>query len=312
MSRTEGWVFIVNPIAGNGFAGSLVPKLKEMMARHGADGEVVLTRGKGHATELAAEHAGRGARRVVVVAGDGTMHEAVQALVGRPDVTFGAIPAGTGNDFIALLGFPERLDDPAWDAFFEAAETRMDVGRCNGMYFINGMGLGFDAQVAMDNYHMENGGEVRRGSKAKYTWMIVKNILTYRERPMRVTIEGRTLEQRSFLNTIAIGRRLAGGIHITPKAIADDGLLDVCMTDPLSVPTRFKELIHFQNQTHLADPVVHYYQVDRVAFEFENEVPTHLDGEMAFGQRFDIDLLPKALRIIYNPKGPHWFGNPQG
>ena len=25
MKRTDGWVFIVNPIAGNGFAGSLVP-----------------------------------------------------------------------------------------------------------------------------------------------------------------------------------------------------------------------------------------------------------------------------------------------
>ncbi len=128
----------------------------------------------------------------------------------------------------------------------------MDVGRCNGKYFINGMGLGFDAQVALDNYHMENGGGVRKGSKAKYTWHIVKNILFYKERPMRVTLEGRTVEQRSFLNTIANGRRLAGGIHITPKALADDGLLDVCMTDPLSVPMRFKELVSFQHQTHLS------------------------------------------------------------
>jgi diacylglycerol kinase family enzyme len=71
---------------------------------------------------------------------------------------------------------------------------------------------------------------------------------------------------------------------------------------------RFKELIHFQHQTHLADPVVHYYQVDKVAFEFDHEVPTHLDGEMAFAQRFDIGILPHALRMIYKPNGPHWFG----
>ena len=55
MTRTDGWVFIVNPVAGNGFGASCVPVVKEMMERHGADGEVVLTRGKGHATELAAD-----------------------------------------------------------------------------------------------------------------------------------------------------------------------------------------------------------------------------------------------------------------
>jgi diacylglycerol kinase (ATP) len=310
MKRTDGWVFIVNPIAGNGYGASCVPIVKEMMARHGADGEVVLTRGKGHATELASEHASRGARRVVGVGGDGTLSEMAQGLVGRAGVTFGAVPAGTGNDFIHLLGFPDRLDDALWDVVFAAAETGMDVGRCNGRYFINGMGLGFDAQVAMDNYHMENGGEVRRGSKAKYTWHIVKNILFYKERPMRVTLEGRTVEQRSFLNTIANGRRLAGGIHITPKALADDGLLDVCMTDPLSVPMRFKELISFQHQTHLSDPVVHYHQVDRARFEFDDEAPAHLDGEVTFARRYDIDVVPAGLRAIFNPKGPHYFGHP--
>ena len=312
MKRTEGWVFVVNPIAGNGYAGTLVPALKEMMSRHGADGQIVLTRGKGHATELAAEHAARRARRIVGVGGDGTLSEMAQALVGAKGVTFGAVAAGTGNDFIAVLGFPERFAPEDWDALFQAAETGMDVGRCNGRYFINGMGLGFDAQVAMDNFHMENGGEVKKGSKAKYTWQIVKNILFYHERPMRVTIEGRTVEQRSFLNTIANGRRLAGGIHITPKALADDGLLDICMTDPLSVPMRFKELIHFQHQTHLADAVVHYHQVSRATFEFDDEAPAHLDGEVTFGRRYDIDILPNALRVIYKPNGPHWFGKAEG
>ena len=311
MKRTDGWVFIVNPIAGNGYGASIVPTVKEMMALHGADGEVVLTKGKGHATELAAEHAAKGAKKIVGVGGDGTLSEIAQALVGKPGITFGGVPAGTGNDFIQILGFPDRLDEELWNVFFQAAETGMDVGRCNKKYFINGMGLGFDAQVAMDNYHMENGGEVEKGSsKAKYTWQIVKNILFYHERPMRVTLEGRTVEQRSFLNTISIGRRMAGGIFITPKAFADDGLLDVCMTDPLSVPMRFKELIHFTNQTHLSDPVVHYHQVNKLTFEFDEKAPAHLDGEVTFAQRFDIDVLPKALRVIYNPKGPHYFGKP--
>ena len=40
-------------------------------------------------------------------------------------------------------------------------------------------------------------------------------------------------ETDCFINTIANGRRFAGGFYLTPKAIANDGLLDVCMIKKL-------------------------------------------------------------------------------
>jgi diacylglycerol kinase (ATP) len=307
MRRTDGWAFIVNPIAGNGYGASCADEARKMMKRHGASGEVALTRAKGHATELAAAFVEKGFPIIIGVGGDGTLSEIAQALVGRAGVTFGAVAAGTGNDFIHILGFPDRFADRQWQALFDGATADMDVGRCNGRHFINGMGLGFDAQVASENYHMENGGEVRKGSKAKYTWHIVKNILLYKEKPMRVTLFGRTEERRSFLNTIANGRRLAGGLQITPKAFANDGLLDYCSTDPLSVLMRFRELISVTKKTHLENPEVHYVQTDRIGFEFDGDVPAHLDGEVIFSPRFQIDVIPGALRTIYDPGGDHYF-----
>jgi YegS/Rv2252/BmrU family lipid kinase len=307
MKNSDGWVFIVNPVAGNGYGAACAATAREMMERHGAGGEVVLTRAKGHATELAGSFADRGFPFIVGVGGDGTLSEIAQSLAGRDGVTFGAVAAGTGNDFIHILGFPDRFADEQWRVLFQAATVDMDVGRCNGKYFINGMGLGFDAQVAFENYHMEDGGEVRGGSKSKYLWHIIKNILLYRERPMRVTIGGRTEERRSFLNTIANGRRLAGGLQVTPRAMADDGLLDYCSTDPLSVPMRLRELVAVTRQTHVGRPEVHYQQIGGVTFEFDSEVPAHLDGELIFSTRFEVDVLPGALHMIYDPKGPHYF-----
>jgi len=307
MGHDDGWAFIINPVAGSGFAAAYEGTVREMMRAHGAAGEVALTRAKGHATELAASFAERGFSRIVGVGGDGTHSEVAQALVGRQGVVFGAVAAGTGNDFIHILGFPDRFAREHWDALFAGATKAMDVGRCNGKFFVNGMGLGFDAQVAYENYHMENGGEVRKGSKSKYLWHIVKNLLTYHERPMRITISGRTEERRSFLNTIANGRRLAGGMCLTPRAFADDGLLDYCSTDPLTIPMRFRELVSVSRQTHLSDPVFHYVQTDRIAFEFDGEVPAHLDGELVFARRFEVDVLPGALQAIINPAGDHYF-----
>jgi YegS/Rv2252/BmrU family lipid kinase len=305
--KRDGWAFIVNPVAGNGYGAVCGVAAKEMMERHGVTGEIALTRSKGHATELASSLADRGFPIIVGVGGDGTLSEIAQSLAGRKGVTFGAVAAGTGNDFIHILGFPDRFADEQWRVLFEAETLAMDVGRCNGKYFINGMGLGFDAQVAFENYHMENGGEVRGGSKSKYLWHIVKNILLYRERPMRVTMGGRTEERRSFLNTIANGRRLAGGLQVTPRAIANDGLLDYCSTDPLSVPMRLRELVAVTKQTHVGRPEVHYVQTDEITFEFDSEVPAHLDGELIFSTRFQVDVLPGALRMIYNPNGSHYF-----
>lgn len=307
MKVTDGWVFIVNPVAGNGFGAKYVETVREMMRRHGVTGELVLTRAKGHATELAAQHAEKGFPIIVGVGGDGTLSEIAQALVSRKGVIFGAVSAGTGNDFIHVLGFPDRFGDAQWRALFDGVTADMDVGRCNGMFFINGMGLGFDAQVAYENYHMENGGEVRKGSKSKYMWHIVKNILLYKEKPMRVTLNGVTEERRSFLNTIANGRRLAGGLMLTPRAIANDGKLDYCSTDPLSVPMRFKEFAAVSKQTHLSQPVFHYTQTERIDFEFTEEVPAHLDGEVIFARRFQIDVVPGALRSIIDPRGGHYF-----
>jgi diacylglycerol kinase (ATP) len=307
MKVKDGWVFIVNPIAGNGFGATYVETVREMMKRHGVTGEVVLTRAKGHATELAGTFADKGFPIVVGVGGDGTLNEIASALVKRTGVTFGAIPAGTGNDFIHILGYPDRLNETQWEEFFQCVTANMDVGRCNGMYFINGMGLGFDAQVAYENYHMENGGEVRKGSKSKYMWHIVKNIFLYKERNMRVTMGGVTEERRSFLNTIGNGRRIAGGLVLTPKAIANDGKLDYCSTIPLSVPQRFIEFSAVSKQTHLQHSVFHYTQTAKIDFEFDEKVPAHLDGEVIFAQRFQVDVLPGALPSIINPTGGHYF-----
>ncbi len=310
MGRADRWAFIVNPIAGNGYGASCAGTADAMMKAHGADGEVVLTRAKGHATELAASFASRGFTRIVAVGGDGTASETAAPLVGMTGLAFGVVGAGTGNDFIHILGFPDRFEKEDWDALFECTTARMDVGRCNGKYFFNGMGLGFDAQVAYENYKMNNGGGVKKGSKAKYTWHIVKTIFTYREIPMRISLDGNAEDRKCFLNTISIGRRIAAGLFLTPKAIADDGLLDVCLMDPLSVPGRLKELISVQKGTHLQDKPTHYRQASRITAEFEREVPAHLDGEITSAKKFQIDVLAKALNVIINPRGDHYFLRP--
>jgi len=303
--RSAKWVFIVNPAAGNGFAGRYMPELKDEIAKRRIDAKVVLTKARGHATELSLEYARSGCSHIVGVGGDGTFAEIAQPLVHRRDIVFGAVPAGTGNGFIHVLGFPNRFTRREWDTFFAGHVMEMDVGRCNGVYFLNGMGVGFYAQAAADN--RRGGRDAGGGNPLKHQWRIVKAIFFCRERDMTLTLDERKEQKRAFLHAIGNGRRFAGGMQLTPKAIANDGLLDVCMIPRLSVPARLKAFSDVKALKIVENPNVRYVRTANMTLEFAEEVPALLDGELQFSRRFEVTLVPGGLRMLYDPAGEHCF-----
>jgi len=305
MNQNDKWVFIINPVAGNGFALSMENKIRELIKIKDLNAEIVFSEKRGNASQLSQKYADNGYKYIIGVGGDGTFNEVATPLVNRKDVITGLIPAGTGNDFIQILGFPNRFEEEHWNIFFNGEQICMDAGSCNGMIFLNGMGLGFDAQVASENYTAP--GEVKKGGKNKYLWQILKTLFLYREKKMKVLSNGEMKETDCFINTVSIGRRFAGGFFLTPKAIANDGLLDVCAVKRLTLPQRLKILTMVPKGTHITDKKVNYYQTDSLMIEFPDDVPYHLDGELFFGKKFDINILPCALRVIYNPSGNHYF-----
>ena len=301
----DKWVFIINPVAGNGFAGEYAPQIKKMIKKHGLNAILAYTGHKGHASDLATEYLAQGYNHLIAVGGDGTVNEIMRVLIDKDDVLFGVIAAGTGNDFIQVLGFPDRFSDSDWDAFFKKETIKIDVGKCNENYFLNGMGLGFDAKVASENYTAD--GELKKGTSSKYLWHIVKNLLFYQEQVMQTNMDGRQEVSKCFINTIAIGRRFAGQYFLTPRAYANDGLLDVCMIRELGLMNRIKIFLKVPKGEHLQNKNVNYYQTDKLSIEFDCEVPHHLDGELYFASRFEVSIIPECINIIYNPNGPHFF-----
>ncbi len=306
MEHKEKWCFIVNPTAGGGFGKELLPELEKQLANRSLDATILVTERHDHAIELSKQSPEKGCSHIIAVGGDGTMNEVARPLIGQKQVTTGLIPAGTGNDFNQILGFPDRFSLEHWDIFFRQSSIDMDVGEVNGLYFLNGMGLGFDAQVAAENY--VEPGEVAKGNgKGKYIWHIVKTLLFYKEG--KVTINSRDQKQETdcFINTISNGRRFAGSFLLTPEAIANDGLLDVCMIKKLNLLQRFKILSMVPKGTHISDRKVDYYQTEHISVDFGEKVPFHVDGELYFDSTFKVGLLPSALHIIYNPEGKHFF-----
>lgn len=306
MAHKGKWVFIVNPTSGSGSGREMIPELERELASKDVDAKIVLTERHGHATEISRRHLEKGYTHIIAVGGDGTMNEVAAPLIQQQGVVTGIIPAGTGNDFIQILGFPDRFTGDHWEIFFRQHTRGMDVGMVNRMHFLNGMGLGFDAQVAAENY-VEPGKVAAGKGKGKYVWHILKTLLFFREGRVTLTSRGEQYETDCFMNTIAIGRRFAGSFLITPEAMANDGLLDVCMIRKLNLLQRLKILTMVPKGTHVRDKKVDYYQTHSLTVDFGKKVPFHVDGELYFDTTFEISLLPMALTMIYNPEGTHYF-----
>src|SRR5262245_12208128 len=107
---------ILNPMAAGGAALHKVRDVEDALHRYELAHEIVLTRTRGHAAELARAARSDGADVIAIVGGDGTLNEVVQAYLGPdgepvsgPDLAL--IPSGTGGDFKRTFGMSGAIDE---------------------------------------------------------------------------------------------------------------------------------------------------------------------------------------------------------
>ena len=104
-------VFLVNPASANGKTGKQWPQIARAAHAAGLRGEALFSDAPGQLGDLAHKAADEGATLLVVVGGDGTVHEVVQGIAGRAGVELALIPRGTGWDFARTHGISKKLGD---------------------------------------------------------------------------------------------------------------------------------------------------------------------------------------------------------
>lgn len=297
------WGFIINPKAGEGKALKVVAEIEKIAARRSIDYEIRYTNGIGHASILGASYALEGFTHIISVGGDGTHNEAIQNIVGK-DVVFGVISAGSGNDIPPILGFPIQFDSNAWEALFDAKSIDIDVGRCNDRYFLNAIGVGYDAYVAHD---MERLSQKGKRDKMHYVTSVLKNILFFKPEFLTYTVNGETQRVSNILTSVGIGRHVGGGFCLTPHAIANDNNFDVCMIEFVTTFERFAVLLNVLNKNHRDNKHVKYFNTGHITLEFDKDIACHVDGEIFFDKKLDVKIVSDKLSIIYNPNCYNYF-----
>jgi diacylglycerol kinase (ATP) len=295
---------ILNPMAGRGVAGQRREELELAMRAAGLDYELVPTRSRGGGTELAAQAVARGCDAVVAVGGDGTINEVVNGIhAGGGGAALGIIPLGTGSDFVKMLdGFDAGL--PALARRLAAGTTRpVDLGKITvatggrelQRLFINGLGAGIDAQVAV-----EVGKVTWTTGLAAYMIASLRALASYTPSPMTVRYDGTELHKRLYFSTVANGRWQGGGFLLTPGAALDDGMLDLCIVPKLRLDQVIRYFPRLIEGSHVELPMVTMAQARQISISASAPFPVATDGEVVAtdATRVEVELLPGALRLL--------------
>jgi YegS/Rv2252/BmrU family lipid kinase len=300
---------IVNPAASGG-AGERVRKEVEVgLEARNIPFTLVETNAPGHARTLAREAAATGVPRLLVVGGDGTVHEVVNGLLedDLPPPAMAVVPVGTGNDFFrmvsSLTGVTDALSvlEDGVPHDFDVGRVRFDVG---SSFFVNLLGIGVDVEVLL---HRERFRRLR--GLPQYLAALASALISFRPEPYQVSIwdgddpeSGDTIETRTLLTTVTVGPSIGGGFLVSPEASPADGLLDLFFVEsigPLKIARYVPRVIR---GTHLGIPELRTGRLTGATIRRSDGGPFHfeLDGERMAEPttRLEVQVCPGRLRVL--------------
>ena len=294
MVSKANYFLIVNLIAGQGRCKELFPKIKVELDRRRIEYDLHFTNEPMEAVDVAKMGIEAGFSHIVAMGGDGTINEVANGLLGS-DATLAVIPAGTGNDFIRMLGIPS---DPmqAIDTLLDGVTTTMDLGQVGDeRAFVNGMGIGLDAQVARDVLKMEK----LRGAPA-YLTAAIRQVFKFQAFPVTLSTSEEQLELTCLSLGIANGIFAGGGFKLAPRADINDGLIDISALGDYPKLERLYRLPKVRAGKHADWRKTTYRQTNEVTVSSPKKLIAHVDGEpyRLPGDSFTVRALPQALRVL--------------
>jgi diacylglycerol kinase (ATP) len=283
---------VVNPSSGRGKGRSLGVAAADRLRSLGCDVESFESRSASHLSELGAEAASRHGI-VAAIGGDGTVALVAQGVV-RTSSALAIVPAGTGNDLAANLGYARKDALAACGVIAGGHRRRIDVGRIEGhRMFLCVAGGGFDSEVNRE----ANAIRYLRGP-AVYVAAVLRTLRRFTPASFTVTLDGDTKSFRGFFVAVGNAASYGGGMRITPDASLDDGVFDVCLVGEMSKRALFGQLPRLFSGGHVRHPAVEIVRARAVTIEADRTFSLYADGEEIGPLPATLTVDPSALEVV--------------
>ena len=290
---------VLNPAAGRGAAAHALDPIAREFHHQGWSVEVERTDGPGHGAELAARAVQAGAQRIVVVGGDGTVHDVANGLLRHAtgaDVALGVVPIGSGNDFAKLAGVYRHSPVRAVQRLVTAQTARFDAGLVCDEYFVNSVGFGFGPEVVRVRNAMPG-----LSGFASYFVPVLRAFARYRPRRFEVRSRGFAETGYMMMMEVCNGTTAGGSYRVAPDALPGDGRLDVCLVRRVSLLRFLLAVPRVMRGTHATMREVALFQTRAVTIRsLDGPLLLHVDGELREpdARQCTVRLEPGRLKVM--------------
>jgi diacylglycerol kinase (ATP) len=290
----------VNPAAGGGKAIAFLPQIRRIFEELRIPVEFVQTASPKEMTALARKAIEEGRKLLIVMGGDGTLQELVNA-VGGTDVVVGVIPVGGGNDFAASQALPRNPleatramlgGEPQWVDFLRA-RTADGIDRL----YVGGGGVGLDAEAA------QFAGTTFREIPGRLRYIFSALTALWYFKPLKVTAtfpesDLPAVQSSGLLAAVLNTPTYGAGLRLSPDASPMDGWLDVVLLKDLRWYEVMKLLPRLIATGELRTKRVIRVRAKRVQLATDRACVFHGDGELFGFAPLEIEVVPNAVRVL--------------
>lgn len=296
MSRLRRIGLVVNPTSGNGRGRVLGADTGALLRSAGH--EVVSLSGESapEALNRCIAAVASGIDTLVVVGGDGMVHLGANAVAGT-GTALAVVASGTGNDNARSLGLPVLDAVAAAEVVDGGRRRRIDAARVvragqRDEWFVGVLCGGFDAVVN----ERANTWAWPRG-RMRYNLAIARELPLFRPLPYELELDGVRWTTQAVLVALGNGPSYGGGMRITPDASFEDGMLDVLVVGPISVPRLIAVFPKVFSGNHTSHPAVTIKRARRVRLSTPGVI-AYADGERVGPMPLDVEVVPGALEVL--------------
>ncbi|HKW08795.1 MAG TPA: diacylglycerol kinase family protein [Gemmatimonadaceae bacterium] len=285
----------------------------ELSRRYATDVEV--PRSARDTTSLARAAAAAGVAVVVAGGGDGTINAVAEGLAGT-STALGILPLGTANDLAREYRVPTSLEAAA-RRIVEGEAHAVDLVQIGDRVFCGVGGLALVARAALAVTHFKGrsavarrvadflGRHVYRLSAAAALlarWRLDDTVrIAYREPESGMR---KMLDTRASAVFVTNHRTLGGGLVLPIDSSPSDGVMEILYAPARSRHSLMLNFARLSTGASIPPGVLLPLRANEATITTGNDDAFVADGELlAEGRKFELRVLPKALRIIVGSSG---------
>ncbi len=294
------YLCVLNPQAGNKKAAKIKASIHTLLQEFSFETDWFISQYPHHAREIFMKYQPSDYQGIFVIGGDGTLFDIVNAQMNLPNekrLPLAVIPAGTGNSvYMDLFGTDPQQIEKSIERVLNNKTKKIDVLQVKTsqkiFYFINILGFGFTTDVTRQAVHYKFFG------KQAYTLAILKKLIGLKSYPLLMELKGKKYELHNTFVSILNTKYAGGNLLMAPKALHNDGLMDVIVVNKLSRWELLKTFPKIYDGSYIESPYVDYFQTDKIKFSSPQHKQLSPDGELCQELPVEIEVIPEALEFF--------------